>query len=384
MRKRLRKAGFWLPLIALAGLSGCGPQGHASGLEALRVEADVKDPARVSVHLTGSLARALRDRLDGDLNATAAEPHFFLALEQRPDVPVLARLEAVGEELRLTPQAPLTRGQRYVAVFRGAGLPGKGGALRREFLVPEDRRPSTSEVREIYPRLPELPANVFRFYVWFSEPMAEGHVHKHLRLLDEGGKPVPRAFHEVELWAEDHRRLTLWLSPGRTKEALGISEHSGPVLMPARSYTLEIGAGLPDRQGRPLARAFRYVFRTSAPDHRQPEIGSWRVEAPRSGTRRPLTVHFPEPLDRPLADRLLTVTAGGESLPGEGAVSRDGRSWSFAPAAAWSNVPHSVEAGGELDDLAGNSLYRPFETTAGTAPRPTVDAPVFRRPFRPR
>lgn len=372
-----------LPLLALA-LSGCGSGSHASGLDLLQVRPDDRDPAWISVHLADPAARELRRKLSEPPTAAEAEPYFFLALKERQDVPLVSRLHVMGEELQLIPQAPLTRGKDYVAVFRGsqvkAGLPD----LTREYRLPAEDRPSTSRVTSSYPHQAELPCNVFRFYLWFSEPMAEGHLFRHARLLDEAGKPVPQAFHEVELWAEDHRRLTLWLSPGRTKRSLEIAEHAGPVLMPGKSYTLEVAAGLPDQQGRPLAQPFRYRFRTLPADHQQPTLASWQIQAPPAGTREPLRVTFPEPLDRPLVSQLLSVEDhAGAPLGGDGFSEEDGRTWRFTPTAEWSAAELTLVAGGELDDLAGNSLYRAFETPAAEARRPVVEAPVFRRTFRP-
>lgn len=381
----MRLRASFLPLLlclgaVLGAAPGCGPRLDAADLDLLQVRPDDRDPSRVSIHLANPAARKLRDRMPDPPSASDAEPYFFFALKERQDVPLISRLHVMGEELQLIPQAPLTPGREYVAVFRGSQI---GLAdLTRSYLVPQLEGSSAARVVDSYPRLPELPANVFRFYLWFSEPMAEGHLFKHSRLLDEAGNPVPRAFHEVELWADDHRRLTVWLSPGRTKEGLTLSEHSGAVMMPGKTYTLEVTAGLPDRRGRPMAEPFRYRFRTTKPDHDQPRTASWTVNPPRAGTRQAVEVTFPEPLDRPLLVQTLSVEAAGVQLQGEAAVGSDGRSWTFTPAQPWRTEDHTVVAHGELDDLAGNSLYRAFETTAAKA-RPSANPGTFAVPFQP-
>ena len=77
-------------------------------------------------------------------------------------------------------------------------------------------------------------------------------------------------------------------------------------------------------------------------------------------------MHYPEPLDHALAARLLRVEhSPGGPVPGAGIVSADGRTWSFTPARPWPAGRYELLAGGELEDLAGNSLYRAFETVAG-------------------
>jgi hypothetical protein len=153
--------------------------------------------------------------------------------------------------------------------------------------------------------------------------------------------------------------------------------------MPDREYTLEIAPGLPDQRGRPLAAGFRHAFRTAGHDREQPRIASWELALPTANTREPLTVGFPEPLDHALAEGVITVeTATGQPVAGSATVDADGRRWTFIPRSRWSAGDHRLSAGGELEDLAGNSLYRPFETVSGQGPRPTATPPAFERSFR--
>ena len=63
-------------------------------------------------------------------------------------------------------------------------------------------------------------------------------------------------------------------------------------------------------------------------------------------------------------------------------MAEDGRSWSFRPRALWSAGKYAIVAGGELEDLAGNSLLRPFEATTGSAPKPSAAPPLYRDEFR--
>lgn len=186
----------------------------------------------------------------------------------------------------------------------------------------------------------------------------------------------------MELWADDHRRLTLWINPGRTKRSLGLSESLGPVLEAGRRYTLEVAAGLPDARGRPLAVGLRHPFRTGAMDRDQPRIQDWRIAAPAAGGRDALVVRFAEPLDHALLGRLLQVEdAAGRTLEGSASVSPEGTRWSFVPASPWAPGRLQLAAGGELEDLAGNSLYRPFETSAGEGRVPLSEPPAFKRSF---
>src|SRR4051812_2774418 len=84
----------------------------------------------------------------------------------------------------------------------------------------------------IYPSGALLPANHLKFYLHFSAPMREGVFLDYCRLLDEHGAPVAEPFRETELWSDDHRRLTLWLHPGRQKTGVNLNDDFGPVLKP--------------------------------------------------------------------------------------------------------------------------------------------------------
>jgi hypothetical protein len=380
----MRRALWLLPVLYIPLVGGCGPQSVASN-EPTTLAITPAGEGKVEVRLRGLGAQALKSRLQGS-DASAVEQ--WLRLEMAPTagkpVALLARVEVSGEEIRLTPQAPLTPGVSYHAVFQGSTLGSGFTDLTQDYQITPETGPSEAHVAEVFPNSEVLPANVFRFYVTFSAPMAEGQVFRYVRLLDESGKPLRQAFHEVELWAEDHRRLTLWISPGRTKEALGISEKMGAVLQTGHRYTLVVGAGLPDSHGKPLARDFRLPFRTGEPDHTQPDIQRWKLAAVHAGTMEPLRVTFDEALDRPLLRETFSVTdSGGSALEGAADPTADGRSWSFTPSSPWPSGELLLSAAGELDDLAGNSLYRRFETRSAEGKTPVVEAPGYRRPFRP-
>lgn len=75
----------------------------------------------------------------------------------------------------------------------------------------------------------------------------------------------------------------------------------------------------------------------------------------------PVEVRFPRPLDRALLSRSLAVTdAGGQPVPGTVEVGAKERSWSFVPAKSWAEGEHTITVDDRLEDLAGNTLRRPF------------------------
>lgn len=373
-------------LAVPAGLTGCGGQTQANQTPlALTVEHAAAERGNVAVVLTGSGVEELRKFLGETPDAAQVEEVLSLSVAPKPSqpapVPILARLRWEGGRAVLQPQVSLTRGQSYVARFHGSrvghGLP----ELTQEYQVPVDNSPSETRVTGVYPQQVELPANLLKFYVHFTLPMGEGQVFKYVRLLDGEGQPIAQAFHEQELWEDNHRRLTLLINPGRTKRALGLSEALGPVLMPGRAYTLEIGKGLPDAHGWPLAETVRHRFKTGEFDREQPHVTDWKMTAPDAGRREALTVRFPEPLDHSLAQRVLGVERAGEVVPGQASLTEDSRTWSFVPEQPWGSGKYRLVAEGLLEDLAGNSLLRPFETATERGTHPVVTPPAFEREF---
>lgn len=386
-RRRDRHAAGLALLLALITAAGCGVAPRSLKSESrLRVEADPAEPARIRVWLEGRAAAELRRFLGERAARERVEAVFYLALARdgtpaAAQTPILANLRWEKEIALLEPAILLTPGHRYQAVFDGPRVSPELPRLSDTYTVLQVASRSTARIVAISPTGDLLPANLLKFYVHFSEPMAEGKVFSHARLLDARGRPVEQAFREVELWAEEHRRLTLWINPGRTKRALGLSESLGPVLQPGRRYTLEILPGLPDQRGRPLARGSRHRFRTTQPDGAQPNIDGWRITTPPPGARRPLAVGFGDRLDRILAGRLIEVLdSRGRAVEGTASVADDGASWSFRPAHPWRSGEYTLVAGDELEDLAGNSLARPFES-AGPARRPQAEGDRFRRAF---
>src|SRR5439155_27034679 len=107
---------------------------------------------------------------------------------------------------------------------------------------------------------------------------------------------------------------------------------------------------------------FRKSIRAGEPDEISPDPKTWSVHPPRADTRDPLEVRFPEPLDRALLDRLITVQdATGKSVPGRVSVAGEETIWRWTPNDPWRPGGHCLVIGTELEDVAGNSIARPFE-----------------------
>ncbi len=360
-------------LVIPVGLAGC-TSAPAQTPERFAIVPDRGDPSRISVEVGGEMAERLRGHLAGEASGDRLDE--VLSLRVRGKVgskaaPLLARVEWDGERAVLTPQVPLTRGITYEAMLAKSQLSPGAADVTTQYTVPPDAGVAVARVVGIWPSDEELPANLLKLYVRFNRPMAQGHAFKQVTLLDAQGTAIDQAFHEVELWDEEHRQLTLLINPGRTKRHLGLSEALGPVLVPGEQYRLRVAAGLPDQRGRPMIRPFEFKFQTIGADHGQPDIGAWKVTHPLHAGQAPLAVRFDEPLDPSIARRSVRVVGpNGSTLAGEVAISADGREWRVKPEHPWQPGAYRLVAEGDVEDRAGNSLARRFETHAeGERPR---------------
>ena len=278
---------------------------------------------------------------------------------------MLGSYRVEGDALRFTPRYPFGPGRPYVATFHPTKLPKVGGGpdVTSRHLVAKPKR-TAAVVTRVAPSSDRVPENLLKFYLHFSAPMSRGEVYERVRLLKDDGQPVDLPFLRLgeELWDPTGTRLTLLIDPGRIKRGLKPREENGPVLEAGRSYTLVIDPRWPDAEGDPLGSAFRKSFRAAPADEIQPNPRTWTVNRPVAATRDPLTLTFPEPLDRAMLESALTlVNARGEAVPGRIEVEADETRWRFTPEAAWIAGEYQLLVEDELEDLAGNSIRRPFE-----------------------
>ncbi len=292
--------------------------------------------------------------------------------------PVLGNYAVHGGALRFTPRFPFDAGQRYAVVFDPSSLPSARGrsasapprVLRTTVALPAPGREPSTRVVAVYPTGPEVPENHLRLYVVFSAPMGLGSGNPHVRLLDEHGEPVADAFLplDVDLWNADRTRYTVLYDPGRVKRGIRPNAELGRPLSADRRYTLAIDAAWRDAAGQPLVAPFRREFRVGPPRERALDPAAWRLDLPAGGTRDPLAVRFPVPLDYGLLQSaLLVTTGGGRPLAGEIRVEQGETRWTFTPRAPWRPGEYQLVAAATLEDAAGNRIGRPFEVGAAEA-----------------
>ncbi len=292
-----------------------------------------------------------------------------------------------NDRLQFTPRFPFEPGLPYHASLDPARLPiptNDPPRTQRVALPPPPPRPQAF-VERIYPTRNQLPENQLKFYIHFSAPMAQGRVYRYIQLLDAKGKAIAWPFLELdeELWNPDGTRFTLFIDPGRIKRGLKPREDLGPALEEGKKYTLVIDARWNDAEGRPLRETYRKTFTVVAPDEACPSLEKWQITAPPGGTRRALEVTFPEPLDSALLQRLVwVVDPRGEKVPGTIALEREETVWRFTPEKAWTAGEYRLLVDTRLEDLAGNSLAKPFEVDVLRKIERTIKQETVARSFR--
>jgi hypothetical protein len=284
--------------------------------------------------------------------------------------PLLGAYRIDGSVLRFQPRFPL----EPRVVYRARFDPGKLftasedvqqlPAVSATFALPADPAAATTRVVAVYPSGDELPENLLKFYLHFSAPMSRGMAYEHIHLRDGMGKAVKYPFVELaeELWDPSGQRLTILFDPGRIKTGLKPREELGPILHPGATYTLTIDHGWRDAAGQPLVADYRKTFRAGPTDSQSPDPATWKISVPGPGTRDPLVLTLPEPLDHAMLTRVLAIVDDDHRpVPGDIAVEAGETRWRFTPESPWRAGRYKITVDKDLEDRAGNSIGRPFE-----------------------
>lgn len=231
-------------------------------------------------------------------------------------------------------------------------------------LRPEPPTRSTTEVLSIYPSAHDVPRNLLRAYIVFSEPMSEGYAAAHLRLLDEAGQTLQGALlpTDYELWDGDHRRLTALLDPARIKRGLVPHRQAGYPIRLGQSVRLVVGEGFRDARGAPLRAGAERRYGVGDDERRRVDPTNWTLRSPRRDSFEPLEVTFDRPLDYGLLTRCLRVRGpNGHHVDGAVELGSAERSWRLAPSELWCTGRHELVIDDILEDVAGNSVRRVFD-----------------------
>ena len=240
--------------------------------------------------------------------------------------------------------------------------------------MPTGRRHLPAPPVRIEPGHGCLPANHLKFYLHFTGPMERGAVFQYLRLaeIDRNGveiAEVPEPFREVELWDETFTRLTLWFHPGRQKPGVNLNVEIGPILEPGKRYRLKISEKWRTESGTPLGDApVALEFAAKEPDLTQPNPAKWLFQT----TAGRLVIHTDDLLDPAsqltslsirsadgkVTEEIETIRATVRPSPKPPFLSTSLQI--FRRGGAWPPGRYRLIVDPKLEDLAGNSVARPF------------------------
>jgi hypothetical protein len=336
------------------------------------------DPtAPTSVRVTGFSSDELADLSAAAWSVDRWHELMGVTVGGTGEVFVAGRYDVRPDAVEFVPAFPFDAGRSYsIRVDPSKLVQPRAGSVIQATLstTPKDAGAPTT-VTAIHPDMAEWPANLLRFYVHFSAPMARHNGVEFVRILDSHGIDVKDALLEspVDFWSADQQRFTVFFDPGRVKSDLVPNQLLGRALRVGERYTIAIEQAWKDAHGRMLAAPYRKDIRIVAPVNQPLRLADWRIRAPRSGSRDALEISVPWPLDHALFERAVGVAAAGEPIEGRAVVQPGEREWQFVPHTSWSTGAYEVVVLSVLEDVSGNLVDQAFEVdpkTSGTQPRP--------------
>jgi hypothetical protein len=338
----------------------------------------------ISATMPSHIAATLRNKSD-DIDPAQAGQYFRLTrLDNGAEgPPIFGSYHLNGDTLTFQPEFRLGTGAKYRATVT---IPGKPPTSLDYDVAAPTAAAEPPAVEKIFPSADVLPANLLKFYIHFTRPMRQTDaIFDHLHILDERGEPVYDPWRRFPQWSDDGKRLTLWIHPGRVKRGVNLREEFGPVLAPGKKYTLHIDETLQDLMGQPLGKPFMKAFTAIEEVHERIVLDKWKLDTPSAGSRDPLVVTFPQPLDQALLYRMLTISdsAGGRRVEGTVEVSGSETVWRFQPATSWqAEQDYTLRVDPLMEDLAGNTPVRVFDTELQAKEKPQGSNGVVRFELR--
>ena len=327
----------------------------------------VKDPAvwkqvraMVSAEELSELI-TLRELSDRELKATPKQPKRKrrALLRRGPDHgPIFGTVRIDGNALLFRPAANLLLGERYKATFDPSALgPGSGfpkGRIEKLYTV----GPARPRLAAIYPLARELPANIDRFHIIFTEPMQREGALAHLRLRN----PIRvnddmdwKVLRPKLQWSKDSRRCTVRFDKAVAKVGL---------LKSGVRYRLVVSGEWKSTHGLPLGRDASKFFTAVDTDKSEPQPDKWTVNFPKkSGKHQPIRCKMRELIDWiSWKAEARIVDEQGKPVAGRFAFLSGGSVWNFYPDAAWQGGDYRLLIGQHLHDLCGNVVTGELKT----------------------
>ena len=159
------------------------------------------------------------------------------------------------------------------------------------------------------------------------------------------------------------------------------------MLNESEDYKLVISKDWSSERGTPLGTTFEKTFRAGPKDRRQPDPHRWTLSSPRARSRDVLSCKFDETLDWALLHSEIKVVTATDNKEIQGTVRSDEAEtvWLFEPDGTWTARSCRFAIGSVIEDLAGNSIERPFEVdvTKQLSQTASKRKPIAQTVYRP-
>ncbi len=270
---------------------------------------------------------------------------------------ILGNVTHEGEYYRFTPIVHLTRGQTYSVNWRAVDI--------GDVTVPIDSNAVQPSVAAMYPSGDTIPENTLKLYLEFSQPMSEGRALRFITVMKSGADTMSGTFLDLqpELWNDERTVLTLWIDPGRVKTGLIPNRELGLPLEQRHSYTINVSDQWKSAAGVSLDRPFSKTYYVTTRDNLRPSTHSWTAHEPTAGTSRELRVDLHDVLDKWQLERELAIrNSSNQVVPGNFKVEAAESVVIFIPNQNWRSGKYVITVPSTLEDMAGNSFGRLFDT----------------------
>lgn len=260
-------------------------------------------------------------------------------------------------KLIFTPSFAFLKSKTYQAQFQL-----NGDLITRDFMIQNLNHPK-AEVHEIYPSTAELPLNVLRFYIQFTDSMSRGFAYDNIHFVAADGDTLEDVYLELEeeLWSPDMKRFTLLLDPGRIKRGLKSLEDLGYVFEQNKDYSLVVNKNWRDAHDMPMSNGFEKRFKTAG--LYETYRGSLSLgNIPEAGTTSPVSLKSSFPNDYALLQRVVRVVDNqGNETAGTIEIKKNEMLWKFTPDKPWTSENYQVRIERILEDVTGNNMINPFD-----------------------
>ena len=346
------------------------------------VQVTVQDPAvwqqvraMLSVEKLADLI-TLREMSDRELKAPSKRMQRIRRRRGPDHGPIFGTVRMEGRSLQFRPAANLLPGERYKATFDPSVLGPKSGFPPAKIEKTYTVGPARPRLVAIHPLTRELPVNIDRFHIIFTEPMQREHALSHFRLrnptkVDEDIDLKP--LRPTLLWSKDGRRCTIQFDTKLSQ--------SMPILKSGIRYRLTLSGEWKSAHGLPLGSNITKFFSAVKSDKRGPEPAKWTVNFPkRSGKPQPIRCKMRERIDWVSWNaEARIVDADGRLVDGRFAFLSGGTVWNFYPAAAWKGGDYRLRIGHQLRDLSGNIVTGEFKSDPTDPNKNVIEIPFHVR-----